>query len=36
MAVGPLLLQCFRANEAIFQLMILAYNFFVVQDGLCK
>jgi hypothetical protein len=37
MAVGHLLLQLFWANEAIFQLMMLAYNlFFVVQDGLCK
>ena len=37
MAVGHLLLQSFWANEAIFQLMMLAYNlFFAVQDGLGK
>ena len=37
MAVGHLLLQSFWANEAIFQLMMLAYNlFFFVQDGLRK
>lgn len=28
MAVGHLLLQSFSANEAIFQLMMLAYNLF--------
>jgi len=28
MAVGHLLLQSFWANEAIFQLMMLAYNLF--------
>jgi hypothetical protein len=37
MAVGHLLLQSFWANEAIFQLMMLAYNlFFPIQDGLRK
>jgi hypothetical protein len=29
-AVGHLLLQSFWANEAIFQLMILAYNLFLL------
>ena len=30
MAVGHLLLQSFWANEAIFQLMIMAYNLFLL------
>ncbi len=30
MAVGHLLLQSFWANEAIFQLMMLAYNLFLL------
>jgi len=30
MAVGHLLLQSFLANEAIFQLMMLAYNLFLL------
>jgi hypothetical protein len=30
MAVGPLLLQSFWANEAMCQLMMLAYNLFLL------
>jgi hypothetical protein len=30
MAAGHLLLQSFWANEAIFQLMMLAYNLFLL------
>jgi len=30
MAVGHLLLQSFWANEAIFQLMMMAYNLFLL------
>lgn len=34
MAVGHLLFHSFWANEAIFQLMMLAYNlFFAIQNG---
>ena len=34
MAVGHLLLQSCWANEAIFQLMMLVYLFFAIEDGL--
>ena len=35
MAVGHLLLQSFWANEAIYQLMILAYNLFLLFTCAC-
>ena len=37
MAVGHLLLKSFWANEAIFQMMMLAYNLFLLFkfDSLC-